>query len=194
MPGIGRNIFSVKSVTKKGVISIFDFDNPRLVLSGITVPRRAEGDDLYSLVLDLSADNHGGKELSMNTTTNAQLWHRRLRNLNERNLKLMKKRDGNVAFDNPIDHCNVCAVGESRQLAHSKHADITVPFQLVYEDLMGPFKPMGHGGYEHVSKITDQFTKWTAVNFLWTKDQVLASLHIFVTSTAILFGSHIATC
>ena len=68
--GIGCNPFSVKSATKKGVVSIFDFDNPRLELSGITDPLRAE-DDLYSLVLKLSADSHGGKELAMNAMTNA---------------------------------------------------------------------------------------------------------------------------
>ena len=66
MPGIGRNLFSDKSATKKGVISIFDFDNPRLELSGITVQLCAEDDDLYSLVFDLSADSHGGQELAMN--------------------------------------------------------------------------------------------------------------------------------
>ena len=76
VPSIGRNLFSVKSATKKGVVSIFDFDNSRLELSGIIVPLRAEDDDLYSLVFGLSAGSHGGKELAMNGMTNAQLWHR----------------------------------------------------------------------------------------------------------------------
>ena len=47
VPGIGRNIFSVKLATKKGAISIVDFDNPRLESSGITVTLRAEDDELY---------------------------------------------------------------------------------------------------------------------------------------------------
>ena len=132
MPGIGRNLFSVKSVTKEGVVFIFDFDNPRLELSGITVPLRARDDDLYSLVFDLSTDSHGGKELAMNAMTNAQLWHRRLGHLNKRRLEPTQRRDGNgVAFDGSIDHYNVCAVGKSHQLAHSKktkHADIAAPF------------------------------------------------------------------
>ena len=46
VPGIRRNIFSAKSATKKGVVSIFDFDNPRLELSGITVLLRAEDGNL----------------------------------------------------------------------------------------------------------------------------------------------------
>ena len=76
MPGVGCNIFSVKPATKKGVVFNSDCDNPRLELSGITVQLRAEDDDLYSLVFDLSADIHGGKELTMNAMTNVQLWYR----------------------------------------------------------------------------------------------------------------------
>ena len=197
VPGIGRNLLFVKLTTKKGVVSIFDFDNPRLELSGITVPLRAEGEDLYSLVFDVSADSQEGRDLAMNAMTNAHLWHHRLGYLNKKSLELMQRRDGNgVAFDGSIDHCDVCAVGKSHQLAHPKkvkHADITAPFQLAYGDLMGPFKPAARGGYEYVSKITDQFTKWTAVYLLCTKDQALASLQLFVTSTAIPYGSRIVT-
>ena len=191
LPGIGRTLFSVKLATNKGVVSIFDFDNPRLDVSGITVPLCIENDDLYSLVLDFSANSHGGKKLAMNAMTNAQLWHRWLGFLNKGSLELMQRRDGRgVAFDCSIDHCDVCAVGNCQQLAHpkkAKNADIIASLHLVYEDLMGPFKPTTRGGY----KITDQFTKWFAVYLLCTKDQALASLQLFVTSTVIPFGSHI---
>ena len=156
--GIGRSLFSVISATKKGVVSIFVSGNPRLELSGITVPLRAE-DGLYSLVFDLSADSHGGMELAMNAMTNSQLWHRRLGHLNKRSVELMQRRDSNgVAFDDSIDHCDVCAVGKRLQLPYpkkTKHADITTPFQLIYGDLMGPFKPAARGGYKYVIKITD---------------------------------------
>ena len=153
VPDIRRNLFSVKSATKKGVVSIFDFDSPRLELSGITIPLRAEDDDLYSSVLDLSADNRGGKELAMNEMTNAQMLHHRLGHLNKRSLELMQRRDGSIS--------DVCAVGKCHQLAHpkkAKHTDIMAPFQLVYGDLMGPFKPATRGGYEYLSKIADPFT------------------------------------
>ena len=90
--------------------------------------------------------------------------------------------------------CDVFVVGTNRQLAHPKianHAAINAPFQLVYGDLMGPFKPMAHGGCKFASKINDQFTKWTAVYLLCNKDQALASLQLFVTSTVIHLGKHI---
>ena len=146
MPGIGRNLFSVKSATKKVVVSIFDFDNPRLELSGITVLLRAEDDDLYFLVFDLSADSHGGKELAMNAMVNAQLRHRRLGHLAWGLCR------GVTATGSPltgsIDHCDV---GKSPQLAHpkkAKHADIAAPFHLVYGDLIDLFKPAARGGYD----------------------------------------------
>ena len=44
-----------------------------------------------------------------------------------------------------------------------------------------------------MSKITDQFTKWTAVYLLCTKDQALASLQLFVFSAVIPFGNRIVT-
>ena len=135
--------------------------------------------------------------MAMNAMTNAQLWHRRVEHLNKISLELMQRRDGNrVAFDGSIDHCDVCAVGKNHQLAHpkkAKHVDITAPFHLVYGDLMGPFEPAAREGYEYVSKITDKFTKSTAVYLLCTKDQALASLQLFVTSTIIPFGRRIVT-
>ena len=43
------------------VVSIFDFNNPRLEFTGIIVPLRAGDEDLYALVFDLSADSHTGR-------------------------------------------------------------------------------------------------------------------------------------
>ena len=56
---------------------------------------------------------------------------------------------------------------------------------------MGPFTPVVIGGYKYVSKITDEYTKWTAVCLLTNKNQALKSLQLFVDSTVILFGGRI---
>ena len=159
VPGIGRNLFPVKTAARKGIVSIFDVNKPRLEAGDITVPLRGENDELDSFKLDLSADGYAGKELAMNVMTNAQGWHRRLGHLNKRSLEPMNRKNGNgVAFDRSIADRDVCAVGKSHQLAYSKkanHAAINAPFPLVDGDLMGPLKPTAHGGYKFVSKITD---------------------------------------
>ena len=71
VPTIGQNLFSVKTATRNGIVSIFDRGNPRLEAFGVTLPLRGEQDDLYSFVLDLSADAYGATELAMNAVSNA---------------------------------------------------------------------------------------------------------------------------
>ena len=103
----------MKTTTRNGIVSTFDRENPRLEAFGVTLPPRGEQDDLYSFVLDLSADAYGATELAMNAVSNAHLWHRRLGHLNRRSLKLMQRHDGNgITFDDTIEDCDVCAVGK----------------------------------------------------------------------------------
>ena len=170
VPGNDRNLFSEKTAATKVIVSSFDANKLRLEAGEITVPLRGEKDDLYSFKLDFSANGYAGKELAMNAVANAQVWHRRLGHLNKHRLGLMNRKSGNgVAFDGSIADCDVCTVEKSHQLVHpnnANHVAINSPFQLMYGDLMGPFKPTGHGGYKFVSKITDQFTTWTAVYLL----------------------------
>ena len=182
VPMIGHNLYWVKTATRNGIVSIFDRENPRLEAFGVTLPLRGEQDDLYSFVLDLSADVYAATELAMNAVSNAQLWHRRLGHLKRRSLKLMQRHDGNgITFDGTIEDCDVCAVGKRQQLA--QHAGITRPFHLFYGDLMSPFTPEAYGGFKYVSKITHHFTRWTAVYMLENKSCAFDSFRLFVTST-----------
>ena len=101
-------------------------------------------------------------------------------------MKLIQRRDDNeITFDGTLADCDVCAVGKNHQLTHpqkAKNADIKAPFQLVHGDLMGPFSPAAHGNNKYASKITYEFSRWTAVYLHFSKDQALASLQVYVTS------------
>ena len=162
VPTIERNLFSVKTATRNGIIFIFDCENPQLEAFGVALPLRGEQDYLYSFVPDLSADAYGATKLAMNAVSNAHLWHRRLDHLKRKSLELMQWHNGNgITFDGTIADCNVCAVGKGQQLAHPKkaqHAGITRSFQLFYCDLVGYFTET-YGGFKYASKITDQFTR-----------------------------------
>ena len=61
----------MKTATRNGIVSIFTRENARLEAFGVTLSLRGEQDDLYSFVLDLSADANGAAELAMNAVTNA---------------------------------------------------------------------------------------------------------------------------
>ena len=194
VPGIGRNLFSVMTATKKGITTIFGYENPRLEGFNVTVPLRSESGDLYSFVLDLSADRYGAKELAMNAVANAQVWHRRLGHLHAQGLNILRKRDGTgISFEGAASDCDFFAVGKAQQLAYPETANhkVSRPFQLCYGDLMGPFTPVAIGGYKYVSKITDEYTKWTTVYLLTNENKALKWLQLFVGSTVIPFGGRI---
>ena len=94
VPGIRRNVFSDMTAAKKGLPTIFDYENPSLEGFNVTVPLRSASGDLYSFVLDLSADRYGTKELAMNAVANARMWHRRLGYLHAQILDILCKQDG----------------------------------------------------------------------------------------------------
>ena len=48
------------------MVTTFDYEDSRLERFNVTVPLRRMGGDLYSFVLDISADRFGAKELAMN--------------------------------------------------------------------------------------------------------------------------------
>ena len=85
MPGLGRNLFSVKQAARNGVVSIFDMTNPRLGTHNHTFPLQELGHDLYSFSLDFTGGGNG-PELAMQAAANANLWHRRLGHLNRKSL------------------------------------------------------------------------------------------------------------
>ena len=52
-------------------MTILDYENPMLEGINVTVPLRGESGDLYSFVLNLSADEYGTKGLATNAIANA---------------------------------------------------------------------------------------------------------------------------
>ena len=89
MPGLGRNLFSVKQAARNGVVSIFDMTNPKLETHANTFPLQELGHDLYYLSLNLAGGGIG-PELAMQAEANGNLWHRRLGHLNRKSLSLLE--------------------------------------------------------------------------------------------------------
>ena len=130
----------------------------------------------------------------MNAAANDQVWHRRLGHFHAQSLDILRKRDGTgITFEGAVSDRDVCGVGKVQQLAHPETANhkISRPFQLCYGDLMGPFSLVAIGGFKYVSKITDEYTKWTPVYLLTNKRRALQLIQLFIGSTVIPFGGRI---
>ena len=161
------------TAAKKGILTIFDYENPRMEEINVTVPLRSESGDLYWFVPNLNADGYGAKELVTDAVANATVWHRRLGRFHAQILDILRKRDGTgITFEGAVSDCDVWAIEKAQQLAHPKTVNHKVnrPFQLFYEDLMGAFAPVAIGGYKYASEVTDDYTKWTTVYLLTNKN------------------------
>ena len=193
VPGLGRNLFSVKQASRNGAVSIFDKYKPKMEANNFTLRLQELENDLYFFSLDLVSGS-SGPELAMQAAATATLWHRRMGQLNRKSRDLLKKVNNNgVSIYETVPDCDVCAVGKSRQRAHPKTADQHVQhsFQLVFTDIMGQFTPEALGGYKYVSKISDEHTRWTEIYLLKSKDGALHAFQSFVQSMVIPSGVRI---
>ena len=70
--------------------------------------------------------------------------------INRKSMDVLRKQVGNgIEYNGDIEACDVCAVGESEELAHSEQAtyDLRRACQLVTADTMGTISPQALGGY-----------------------------------------------
>ena len=90
VPGLGRNLLSVKQASRNGVVSIFDKYNPRLEAKNFKLPPRELENGLYFFSLDLVSGS-SAPELAMQAAATATLWHRRMGHLNRKSLDLLNE-------------------------------------------------------------------------------------------------------
>lgn len=78
-----------------------------------------------------------------------------------RSLDFLNKTGANgTRFARAVWPCDVCAIGKRIPRRHSTKSNfaITMPFQLVYTDVMRRISPPVTVGFMYVSKITNEFT------------------------------------
>jgi hypothetical protein len=105
------------------------------------------------------------------TTRCPKLWHRRFAHLHPDALRTLL---GSAAADRD-DHASRCTVcirtKHRRRICRQPQRRATRPFELVHSDLCGPMRTDSHGGKRYYIVFIDDFSRWTFVYFLHTKDR-----------------------
>ncbi|CAM9838564.1 unnamed protein product, partial [Sphacelaria rigidula] len=179
VPGLGRHLFSVAAASKMGAVTSFDSTTE---MGSITLPlKRLGGDELlYSFSLDLRGETTG----TAMRAESVNPWHWRLGHV-------CNATRSSHALQRQTQESGCLGEGgqQRRQLrrgqSHPKEATYNVPrpFQLVYTDLMGPITPPALGGYNYVSKFTDQVTKWKEIFPIKDKSDSIDYLKSLVVSS-----------
>ena len=180
VPGIGRNLFSVSSATEQVATTIFALEESRIENNDFTIRLQQVGGrrDLYTFNIE-----RGEGELILHAEEKVDQWNSRMSHFNGRRLEFLKRMDDSgVGFNWVAPSCEACAIGKSIQQPHPSKSNlgVTLSFQLVYTDLMGPISPPAMGGFKHVSTDTDECTKCKNIYLLETKEEAVDTTQLYV--------------
>ncbi|GKD49623.1 putative ribonuclease H-like domain-containing protein [Tanacetum coccineum] len=124
--------------------------------------------------------------MSKATSTKSWLLHRRFSHLNFGTINHLTKQDlvdGLLKFKYDKDHlCFVCEYGKSKKatlspnLVSSTHSKL----ELIHMDLCGPIRVESINGKKYILVIVDDYSRYTWVDFLRTKDEAPEMIKKFI--------------
>ncbi|GJR19573.1 retrovirus-related pol polyprotein from transposon TNT 1-94 [Tanacetum coccineum] len=118
--------------------------------------------------------------LSKASKNKSWLWHRRLNHLNFGTLNDLARKDlvrGLPRLKFEKDHlCSACQLGKSRKATHKPKTinTITKVLHTLHMDLCGPLRVQSINGKKYILVIVDDYSRFTWVKFLRSKDETLA--------------------
>ncbi|GJW41530.1 retrovirus-related pol polyprotein from transposon TNT 1-94 [Tanacetum coccineum] len=185
--GLGHNLFSVGQFC--------DGDLEVAFRSNTCYVRNLEGDDLltggrdsnlYTISISDMAASSPICLMSKATSTKSWLWHRRLSHLNFGTINDLTKLDlvdGLPKFKYGKDHlCSACERGKSKKASHPPKlipSDYS-KLELLHMDLCGPMRVASVNGKKYILVIVDDFSRFTWVYFLRSKDETLEIIKKFI--------------
>ncbi|GJW51820.1 retrovirus-related pol polyprotein from transposon TNT 1-94 [Tanacetum coccineum] len=116
--------------------------------------------------------------LSKASKTKSWLWHRRLSHLNFDYITTLAKQGlvrGLPKLKFQKDHlCSACALGKIKKHSHKPKAEDTIQekLYLLHMDLYRPMRSQSINGRKYIPVIVDDFSRFTWVKFLRSKDEV----------------------
>ncbi|KAI3691773.1 hypothetical protein L6452_31575 [Arctium lappa] len=190
--GLGHNLFSIGQFYDKDLE--VNFKAKRCSVRNeegeeLLVGKRES--DLYTINLsDVQTDKQVCL-LSKASMKQSWLWHRRLSHLNFRyindlvNGKLVK---GLPELKYEREHlCAACEKGKMKRAPHKPKPEPSTkaPLELLHMDLCGPMRTQSLGGKKYILVIVDDYSRYTWVKFLRTKDETPDVIITFLKTTQV---------
>ncbi|GKE27253.1 retrovirus-related pol polyprotein from transposon TNT 1-94 [Tanacetum coccineum] len=158
--------------------------------------RNLEGEDLltgsrncnlYTISISELAASSPVCLMSKATSTKSWLWHQRLSHLNPGTINHLTKKDlvdGLPKFKYDKDHlCSACEQGKSKKASFPPKLVTSTKskLELIHMDLCGPMRVASINGNRYILVIVDDYSRYTWVFFLHTKDEAPDMIINFIT-------------
>jgi hypothetical protein len=200
---LSHNLMSVSQICDRGN-SVFFNDKAAFVLKPgfvipddwilLTAPRKR---DIYGLMLGTKNVQKEVCLLSKASETDSLLWHRRMGHLHFRKMNYIVKNDLVLGVPKKKfeleDRCVPCLKGKQQKKPHKLKTQnsIAAPFELLHMDLFGPVNVRSRGGMYYCLVVTDDYSRFSWVFFLATKDETTEILINFFTEAENLYNTKI---
>lgn len=200
VPDLQCNLFSVRRLEDNGMTvkiaggKITIEKNERTVCVG-----RRYG-QLYALDIWVREDSKSTSASALASKHDVyDLWHRRYGHLGEANMKNLWKHGmietGARIQDWPDQcKCEVCLAGKQTRQPFEETVErrSSRPLELIHSDVCGPFNPNTWNGKRFYVSFMDDYTHFTAVYLLASKDEVQEKFEQYCAQVTSFFGTKIA--
>nr|GEW13392.1 hypothetical protein [Tanacetum cinerariifolium] len=191
--GLGYNLFSVEQFCDSDLEVAFR-RNACFIrnLEGVDLLKGDRSTNLYTINLHEMASKSPICLMARASITRSWLWHQRLSHLNFDTINDLAKNDlvsGLPKFKYHKEHlCPLCEQGKSKRASHPPKP---VPnsrqrLHLLHMDLCGPLRIASINGKRYVLVIVDDYSRYTWVHFLRSKDETPEVIKTFLKRTTVL--------
>ena len=175
---LGYNLLSVSALGKMGFAVFIDNDIVVLLWSK-TLKVAFVGYREHNLyVVDFSGTTTSSAMCLFGKADVGWLWHRRLAHVNMRTLQSLHKGNHIVGLMENVSFakdrvCRACVEGKMHDSPHPSKTIISSKriLELLHVDLFGPVTHASLGAKKHCLVIVDDYSRYTWVYFLKTKDE-----------------------
>ena len=197
LPDLEKNLLSVRAMVKLGATVKFEGERCEITRNSKLLAVGKMQEKLFVLKIDVDEHVHIAKR---NSNSNVELWHYRFGHLGMHNVNKLMDGDMVKGMDSVNDGgndsvCEGCVMGKQHRNEYPKGVAkrATEPFELVHSDVCGPMSVNSIGGSRFFVTFIDDYSRYTHVYFIKSKDQVLEKFKEFVTLTTNLTGKQVKT-
>ncbi|GJY94022.1 retrovirus-related pol polyprotein from transposon TNT 1-94 [Tanacetum coccineum] len=190
--GLGHNLFSVGQFCDKGLEVAFRKSTCFVRNEdGVDLLTGDRSSNLYTIALNEIASNSLACLLAKASSSQSWLWHQRLSHLNFATINNLVKSNlvrGLPKMKFEKDHlCSACEQGKIHRKHHKSKTAFASnkPLYLLHMDLCGPMRVESINGKRYVLVVVDDYSRYTWVFFLHSKDEASEVIISFIKKTQV---------
>ncbi|KAI3814158.1 hypothetical protein L1987_18905 [Smallanthus sonchifolius] len=196
-----HNMLSVSQVCDKDFSLHFNQSEWLVLKPGFDIPedwilmRAPRKNDTYMLDMRTAMTTSSIPTclLSKASESESTLWHRKMAHINFRKMNFLVK-NGLVSSVPAMrfhvnEDCIPCKKGKQHRKSHNSKLinSFVTPLELLHMDLFGPISVKSEGGKSYCLVVTDDYSRFSSVKFLISKDETVEILNFLILGLESLF-------